>query len=983
MTTTSAPNQATPSTSRRAITITLAIIAALVVAFFAFSNLYADWLWYEQLGFDNVLVTQWTARVTMFLVGFFAMAVPVWIAIQLAYRLRPVYARLSSQLDRYQEVVEPLRRLAMWGIPVFFGFFAGFAASSQWETTWLWVNGVATDVADPEFGLDTGFYLFAMPFYSAVVGFVSAVLLVCLLVTAVVSYLYGSVRVGQRELRISKSARIQLAVLAGLYLLVQAASLWLDRYRNLVEDSDRITGANYIDVNAIIPGQAILAVIAALVAVLFFVTAIIGRWRYPLIATALLIVSSLVVGVAYPWFVFNVQVRPNQQTLEMPYFERNLEATKDAYGIDALERTDFEAVTDVEPGQLREDAETTASIRIMDPAIINPTVRQIEQYRSYYQFTNPLDVDRYAIDGQSQDTVVSVRELNLAQLGNAGSWYNTTLVYTHGYGLVAAKGNERTADGNPVFIERGIPVTGELSAIGDGFEPRVYFGEYSPTYSIVGAPADRAPIELDYPSGEDGANETKTTFDGDGGPSVGNMFNRLIYALKFQATDILFSDAINDDSQILYDRDPLTRVEKAAPYLELDNDPYPSVVDGRIVWIVDGYTLSANYPYSSTVSLSDAISDSTNPTPTVALDNINYIRNSVKATVDAYDGSVTLYAWDTEDPLLQAWQKVYPSTLQPISEMSGELMSHVRYPTDLFKVQRAMLGNYHVEDAQSLYQRDNAWKTPNDPQEDTQLQPPYYLTMQMPGQENPAYSMFTTFIPGGEDTRNVLMGYLAVDSDAGAEAGKKAEDYGKLRMLIVDAETPVPGPGQVQNTFNADPGVSSFVNILQQGQSQVLNGNLLTLPVGGGLLYVQPVFVQSSGATKLPTLQKVLVGFGDEVAFEDTLQDALDVLFGGDSGAVTGDEGVTPTDPIDPEAPVDPNAPVVPSVPADEYQAALDQARDALTARQAALQAGDLAAFAEADDDLKAAVETLLRLSEQGATSTGGGSTDGGSTDGE
>ncbi len=961
MTTSSAPTTATPSPSRRIITITLVVIAALVVGFFAFSNLFADWLWYEQLGFDSVLVTQWTARVTMFVIGFLAMAVPVWIAIQLAYRLRPVYARLSSQLDRYQEVVEPLRRLAMWGIPVFFGFFAGFAASSQWETTWLWANGVATDIADPEFGLDTGFYLFAMPFYSSVVGFVSAVLLVCLLVTATVSYLYGSVRVGQRELRISKSARIQLAVLAGLYLLVQAASLWLDRYKNLVQDSERITGASYIDVHAIIPGQAILAVIAAIVAVLFFVTAIIGRWRYPLIATALLVVSSLVVGVAYPWFVQNVQVRPNQQTLEMPYFERNLIATQAAYGIDALERTEFEAVTDVEPGQLREDAETTASIRIMDPAIINPTVRQIEQYRSYYQFTDPLDVDRYEIDGQSQDTVVSVRELNIDQLGNAASWYTTSLVYTHGYGMVAAKGNERTSDGNPVFIERGIPVSGELSNLGDGFEPRVYFGESSPTYSIVGAPEGRAPVELDYPSGEDGASETKTTFTGDGGPSVGNMFNRLIYALKFQATDMLFSDAINTESQILYDRDPLTRVQKAAPYLELDNDPYPSVVDGRIVWIVDGYTLSSNYPYSSTVSLSDAISDSTNPTPTVALDNINYIRNSVKATVDAYDGSVKLYAWDEEDPLLQAWQKIYPSTLEPISEMSGDLMSHVRYPTDLFKVQRAMLGNYHVDDAQSLYQRDNAWKTPNDPQEESQLQPPYYLTMQMPGQESPAYSMFTTFIPGGEDTRNVLMGYLAVDSDAGAEPGVKADDYGKLRMLVVDAETPVPGPGQVQNTFNADPDVSAFLNILKQGQSDVLNGNLLTLPVGGGLLYVQPVFVQSSGATKLPTLQKVLVGFGDQVAFEDTLQDALDVLFGGDSGASTGDEGVTP-EPIDP---ANPDAPVeAPTVPTDDYQAALEQARQAMTDRQAALTAGDLAAFAEADERLTAAVETLLELGD-------------------
>lgn len=964
MTTTSAPNQATPNPVRKAIAITLVVIAVIVVGFFIFASLYADWLWFDQLGFTGVLWTQWTARVVMFVVGFLAMAVPVFVAIQFAYRLRPVYARLSSQLDHYQEVVEPLRRLAMWGIPVFFGFFAGFAAAAQWETVWLWANRVDTGTADPQFQMDTGFYLFSVPFLSAVLGFASAVLLVCLGVTVLVAYLYGSVRVGQRELRISKAARIQLAVLAGLYLLVQAASLWLDRYKTLTKQGDRITGASYVDDHAIIPGLTILSIAAIIVALAFFVTAVIGRWRYPLIGAGLLIVASLVVTVAYPWVLFNISVRPNQETLESPYYQRNIDATKAAYGIDGLQKSDFQAVTDAEPGQLRADAETTASIRIMDPAIISPTVRQLEQYRSYYKFTDPLDVDRYQIDGQSQDTVVSVRELNLDQLGQAASWYNTTLVYTHGYGMVAAKGNARTPDGNPVFVERGIPTAGDLTNSED-YEPRIYFGESSPVYSIVGAPEGSPDIELDYPRGTGESAQTKTTFSGNGGPNIGNPFNRLIYSLKFQSTDILFSDGINADSQILYDRNPIDRVQKVAPYLELDNDPYPSVVDGRIVWIIDGYTLSANYPYSSIVSLRDAISDTTNTTPRVALDDVNYIRNSVKATVDAYDGSVTLYAWDETDPLLEAWQKVYPSTLKPISDMSGDLMSHVRYPTDLFKVQRAMLGTYHVDDAQSFYQRDNAWKTPDDPtQKNPVLQPPYYLTMKMPGQDAPTYSMFTTFIPGGDDTRNVLMGYLSVDADAGAEKGVKSESYGKLRMLEINAETPVPGPGQVQNTFDADPSVSAFINILKQGQSEVLNGNLLTLPVGGGLLYVQPVFVQSSGSTKLPTLQKILVAFGNDVAFEDTLQDALDALFGGDSGASTGDNDVTPspspTESGEPGAGGETGGGSSSDV---AFQAALKDAQQAMLDRDAALKSGDLTKFAEADARLTAAVQQLLTLS--------------------
>ncbi|MCS3842067.1 UPF0182 family protein [Microbacterium sp. AK031] len=970
MTTTSAPNPATPRTSRRIITISLVIIAAIIAAFFVFASLYTDFLWFDQLQFANVLTTQWLATASMFVVGFLGMAVPLFIVIQLAYRLRPVYARLSSQLDRYQEVIEPLRRLAMWGMPIFFGLFAGFAAAGNWETVWLWFNGGATGEVDPQFGMDTGFYLFAMPFYSILLAFVSAVLLLSLIVTALVSYLYGSVRIGQGELRISKPARIQLAVLAGLYLLVQAASLWLDRYKTLVTTEDRITGAAYTSVNATIPGMAILAILAALVAILFFVTAIIGRWRFPLVATGLLIVASLVVGIGYPWVVTTFQVRPNQNSFQAEFYQRNIDGTKSAYDIADLEVTPFKAETTAEAGQLRNDAETTASIRILDPSIISPTVQQLEQFRNYYQFQETLDVDRYNIDGETQDTVVAVREINVDKLGDSNSWNNRTAVYTHGYGLVAAAGNQRTSEGEPVFLERGIPSSGFLTESED-YEPRVYFGEGSPLYSIVGAPEGTDPVEIDYPRGTDGANETKNTFEGDGGPSVGGTFNKLLYALKFQEAEILFSDLVNSDSQILYDRDPITRVQKVAPYLELDSDPYPSVVDGRVVWIVDGYTTSSTHPYSTSVSLQDAIADSNTAAPNFAIDDINYIRNSVKATVDAYDGSVTLYAWDDEDPILEAWQKVYPSTVEPISEMSADLMSHVRYPTDLFKVQREILGVYHVDTAGSFAQQDNRWQTPNDPRNDTQLQPPYYLSMQMPGQDSPRFSMFSTFIPAssqGTTSRNVLMGYLAVDSDAGATEGEKAEGYGQLRMLEIDADTTVPGPGQVQNTFDSDTTIADKLNVLTLGKSEVKYGNLLTLPVGGGLLYVQPVYVQSSEGTQLPLLQKVLVTFGDSIAFEDTLSAALDVIFGGDSGASGGDEEVAPVDPgdgTDPpeEGTTDPGTTEPdPGTGTDARAEALADAQQALTDREAALKAGDLTAFAEADKRLTAAITELLAL---------------------
>ncbi|QMU97707.1 UPF0182 family protein [Microbacterium esteraromaticum] len=970
MTSTSAPQPATPSTSRRILAISVAIIAALIAAFFVFSSLYTEFLWFDQLDFASVLTTQWIATATMFAIGFLGMALPIFLCIQLAYRLRPVYVRLSSQLDRYQEVIEPLRRLAMWGMPVFFGVFAGFAAAGNWKTAWLWANGVTTDTLDPQFGVDTGFYLFAMPFYSAVLAFASAVLLLSLVITALVSYLYGSVRIGQRELRISKPARIQLAVLAGLYLAVQAVSLWLDRYLTLVQPEGRITGAAYTGANATIPGLAILSIIAAVVAVLFLVTAVIGRWRFPLVATALFVVASLVVGIGYPWVVTTFQVKPNENAYQAEYYDRSIESTKEAYGVADMEVTPFAAETDTAPGQLREDAQTTASVRIMDPAIISPTVRQLQQYRSYYQFAPELDVDRYEIDGQMQDTVVSVRDLDMTKLGGGDSWNNRAAVYTHGYGLVALAGNQRTSDGEPVFLEQGIPSSGFLTE-SEKFQPRVYFGESSPEYSIVGAPEGTEPVEIDYPRGQDGASDTKTTFEGDGGPRIGNTFVKLLYAMKFQSEQILFSNLVNPESQILYDRDPITRVKKVAPYLTLDNDPYPSVVDGRIVWIVDGFTTSATYPYSKTVSLRDAIADSRTPASAVSFDNINYIRNSVKATVDAYDGSVKLYAWDDEDPILKAWQKVYPSTVEPISEMSGDLMSHVRYPTDLFKVQRDVLGVYHIDDARSFAQEDNRWQTPDDPRAKDRLQPPYYLSMKMPGQDEPRFSMFSTFIPAAQqgESREVLMGYLAVDSDAGNQKGVKSEGYGKLRLLEIDTNTTVPGPGQVQNTFDSDTEIANKLNVLTLGKSDVKYGNLLTLPVGGGLLYVQPVFVQSSEGTKLPNLRKVLVAFGDRVAFEDTLTVALDVLFGGDAGASGGDGDVEPTDPdqpADPDAPADPDEGGTP--PVGEAATALEEARAALTAREAALKAGDLEKFAVEDKKLTAAIEKLLALEEDAAT---------------
>ena len=921
------------------------------------ASVIGDVLWYQQLGFVEVLTTQWITIGVMFLIGFFAMAVPIFLAMDISFRTRPVYARLNSQLDRYQEIIDPLRKVLKIAVPAVLGFFAGVTVAASWSAALTWLNRTAFGETDPVFGLDLSFFFFELPVYQGVVAFASAVFLIALIITALTSYLYGGISFSGREVRISKSTRIQVALLASLYLLMQAVSLWLDQYATVTSNAGLITGASFTDVSAVIPAKGILAGISALVALLFLITAFTARWRIPLVGTALLVVSSLVLGIGYPWFVQRFQVGPDEKSLELPYIQRNIDATRDAYGLSEVVVEEYAAVTDATPGALRNDAVTTANIRIMDPEIISPTFAQLQQIRQYYQFPEALDVDRYDIDGVSVDTVSAIRDINIA---NQDGWYNQTLVYTHGYALVGAFGNRRSTEGLPVFLESGIPTEGLLGE----FEPRIYFGENSPRYSIVGG-ARETDIELDYPSGEDGANQTYTTFEGDGGPLLDNLFSKLVFAIKFQSEQIVLSEAVVDGSQILFDRDPLTRVSKVAPYLTLDSDPYASVVDGKVVWIVDGYTTSQSYPYSRLADMDELIVDADNPRTSALPNNINYIRNSVKATVDAHDGSVTLYAWDTEDPVLATWQKVFPNTLKSVSEMSGDLMSHVRYPADLFKVQRALLGEYHVTEAGSFYSKEDAWRTPQDPVSGGStglLQPPYYLTL-APGKEAaPTYSIYSTYIPNaqGESTRNVLTGYLAADANAGNVDGTVAEGYGTLKLLTIPKGESIPGPGQVQNSFTTDTEVSRLLNILRQGgETSVISGNLLTLPVGGGLLYVQPVYVQSNAETSYPILQKVLVSFGDKIAFEDTLDAALDALFGGDSGANAGDTNVpTSTEPTEPTTPADPTTP-----PSDSYEQALADAQKALADRNAALVNGDWAAYGEADARLVAALERAIALS--------------------
>lgn len=659
-------------------------------------------------------------------------------------------------------------------------------------------------------------------------------------------------------------------------------------------------------------------------------------------------ISSLLISGIYPAAIQQFQVKPSESSKEAPFIQRNIEATRAAYGLSDVTVKDYQATIATSAGQLKNDAATIANIRLLDPNVVPSTFRQLQQIKPYYNFADSLDVDRYTIDGVKRDSVVAVRELNIE--GNpARNWINDHLVYTHGFGFVSALGNTIDTDGKPTFSVGNIPPTSGLGK----FEPRIYFGENVPDYSIIGGAKTSKPTELDYPDDNSANGQKNFTYTGKGGVPMGSLFTRLLFAIKYQEQRIVLSNLINSDSKILFNRNPSERVAKVAPWLTLDGNVYPAVVDGRILWIVDGYTTSNGYPYSKKTNLADAttnsITTSTTAVASLASRNVSYIRNSIKATVDAYDGTVKLYQWDTKDPVLATWSKTFPGTVTPKSAMTKSLLEHIRYPEDLFGVQRDVLSTYHVKTADAFYGGQDFWRVPTDPSSlgaNAGVQPPYYMTLKLPDQDKAAFSLTTSFVPRGN--RQNLTAFAVVNSDNGP-------DYGKISVLQLPRSTNISGPSQVASNFEAKPEVAQALSLLRQGGSDVVLGNLLTLPVGGGLLYVQPVYVRATANNSAyPLLQKVLVSFGDVIGFDNTLKGALDQVFGGNSGTVLNNTSQSTTGSTTGTT-TSGNTNMSSSL-----KSALASAQSALADSQAALQRGDFTAYGKAQDRLKAAIAAAI-----------------------
>lgn len=981
-----------PKVGPGAITVTVLVLLGLFV--YAASSFWTEILWFQQMHATRILLTRWGVIAGLAVVGVVLSVAVLRIMIGLAHRHRVSSKRgeAAANLRQYQDAIEPFKKLAFWLVALVLGIPAGLRLAEGWQTVLTWLNATPFGKTDPIFGWDISFFVFTLPFLELVVSFLLHLVILSLVVSIVASYLYGGLQAVPRP-HATVPVRRHLGILAAVASVIIGVQYWIGRYSLLTQSGDNIDGAMYADVNATLPAHSILAAISIAVAALFLVAAFRGTWRLPTIGVVVTVVAALVIGGAYPALIEQFRVRPNARSLNAPYIQHNIDATLEAYGLDDLDYQTYDATTTAQPGQLREDSESTSQIRLLDPQVIRKTVQQLQQSRPYYSFDSGFFVDRYTINGERRDTVISMRELNLAGLSQEQqNWVNLHTVYTHGFGVVAAYGNSITSDGLPSYWEQSIPSKGEIGE----YEPRVYFSQSAPDYSIVGGPEGTPDQELDYPDDNAPGGQVSTTFKGNGGPSVGNVWNKLLYSIKFGSTDIFFSSQTNEESQILYDRDPLLRVAKVAPYLTLEQKAYPAVVDTdgdpstpkRLVWVVDAYTTTDSYPYAQHQSLSSSTVDSRSQSvgQYIQENSINYMRNSVKAIVDAYDGSVRLFQWDEKDPILSTWMKIYPGSVESKQNISADLMGHLRYPEDMFKVQRDLLTSYHVRDASDFYTGGDRWRLAEETstaatangvstatmsssqQQAVRVQPPYYLTMQMPGQESAEFSLTSVFVPGGESKREAMAGFLAVDSETGSEAGKVREGYGKLRLIALPSSTTVPGPGQIQNAYDTNQTIASQLNVLNLSDSTVIRGNLLTLPVGGGLLYVQPVYIQGSGGANYPVLRFVLTAFGNRVGFAPTLAESLDQTFGGDSAAKVagGDQSA------DKNKGGGDQQNQAESEPSKQLASALQDANQAIQDGQNALKNNDWAAYGESqkrlNDALTKAIDAQKKLDAQGGS---------------
>ncbi len=902
--------------SRRA-KIALSVVAILIVLLILFVKLagvYVNYLWFGTTGHRNVYGTLFWTKVVLFLVFGAVMALIIGGNLLAAYLIRPPFRPMSPEqqnLQNYALMIEPRRKLVLIGVSLIAFVSAGASAQGKWQQWQLFLNGGSFGQKDPQFHLDLGFYAFDYPVYRTLLGFGFTAIIFALILTVAVHYLTGAIRLQTPGPKITIAARRQITVLVFVFMALKAAAYWLDRYGLVFSQRSKFTGASYTDVHSELPAKTILFWITILLALGVLASIWLKSALLPFVGFVVLIILSIVIAGIYPAIVQRVSVKPNASDKEAPYIKRNITATRDAYGIQtenaagtsgSVNYVQYSATASPSSAAVTDTDTTVDNVRILDPNVISPTFTYAQKIAQPYSFSNQLNVDRYTVKGVTHDYIVGVRQLKPSNLtGNLNNWINQYTVYTHGYGFAAAQADTDVTNGKPSdYTEGNIPPSGPLN----NSVPQVYYGSGMNAYAVVG--------DKDRTREYDG-NAGNTTYTGSGGVSLSGALTKVAFAVKYKETNFLLNDAVKaSGAKVILNRDPKALVQKVAPFLTIDGAPYPFVDQktGHIMYMVDGYTTTANYPYSERQSLSSLTGTTLQPNQPDR--QINYIRNSVKATVDAYDGTVKLYAWDAKDPILKAWRKILPGLVQSKSSMPAEVLAHVRYPQDLFNTQRALLAQYHISNPVASYNGKGRWAVPADPNATTQNQPAYYVLASPPTSPNSPAKQFQLTTPMVVNNSSNLAAYISADSDPGP-------NYGKLTVLEVPGASAVQGPGQVATVFHTKAQIAKDITQLS-GQSNVIKGNLLTLPLGNSFLYVEPIYVESNTASSsnFPTLQRVLVTYGDNIGYGATLADALaDIQTGRSTGASLNidSSGNSTTSPTSPTSSATPSTSATPTTP--------------------------------------------------------------------
>jgi hypothetical protein len=792
----------------------------------------------------------------------------------LADRLRPSVVPPSPEqraLDGYRQLGTRSQWVFRIVVGLVLGLMVGLPAATQWDSWLQFRHSQPFGILDPLFGEDVSFYVFQLPFAGFVVNWLFGALLLTLLVSAGVHYLNGGIRLQNQGRKVSPQAKAHISVLLALLALTRAGGYWLSRFGLTTSTRGVVKGATYTDVNAQLPAINLMILVSIAVALLFLWNVRLRGWRIPVLATGLWLIIATTAGTIYPAIVQRFSVQPNVSTKELPYIDRNLEATKVALGLDSVETKSisFEPIT---PDDVSASIDSIRDVRQLDPSEMRDRFALDEGQSSFYAIRD-LDVDRYSVDGRIQQVLLGTRELNTDGIPNR-TWVSRHLIYTHGCGVVAAPASQVTSDGRPVYVDLGVT------------KPQLYVGEGLSEYAVLGtSQQEQSCVGV--------ANEP---YSADGGVELSNIWRRTAFALTFNEYNLFGSSLIEPKSQILWVRNVRDRAEKVAPFLRYDADPYPAVVDGEVKWIIDAYTVSNRYPYSQSANVNQLT-----PGSGLYLD-FNYVRNSVKVVVDAYSGEMTFYVVDPTDPIIQTWSAVFPDLLTPVSKAAPEVVDHFRYPEDLFRVQTNMYGRYQFGDAALFFNRDAAWSVaqapPSEPDVNTvaggvatdlanpdliDVQEanvarfePYYTLFHEPGTTSTPgrFSMLRPFVPfSADDARKELRAFMVVSSEP--------ETYGKITVYTIDGQLPE-GPATVAAEFGSDPIISQQITLLDQRGSRVVFGDLQLVPVGKGLVYLRPLFVRPDDANARQIfVRKFLAAYNNKVVIGESLADAVNKLFAG------------------------------------------------------------------------------------------------------